>query len=816
MSGQEDIIIGTPTAGRRHADLEKIIGMFVNTIALRNLPKGDQTITEFINAVKERTLESFENQEYQFEDLVEKLDIKRDPGRNPIFDVMIVLQNIGEPGAERAGEGYKIETMKFDLSITAEETTRGLGVSFQYCVKLFKKETIRRYMSYFKEIITGVLESPEKKIYQIDIIPGEEKNRLLVEFNDSETEYPKDKTIHRLFEEQVERTPDQIAVVGPTVGAAPCGCPVFLTYCELNKQSNNMAYDLHKKGVESGDIVGIKMERSIEMIVAMLGILKAGGTYLPIAQNYPQDRIDYMLKDSRAKLLITTDNFKEFPNFLTSKLPNFHLLPATDNRQPVTSLAYIIFTSGSTGRPKGVVIEHRNVVRFVKNPSFIETKEGQRLLMTGQYTFDIVTFEIWWPLLNGLILIQANENTVLNPDEMEKTVIINRIDILHLVPQLFKPMYTHNPGIFGRLSYFLVGGDLVAPREIRDLRKRYEKLKILHMYGPTEGATFSTCLEVGKSDESDRSLPIGKPVNNTTIYILGSHEEILPIGVVGELCVGGDGVARGYLNNPEMTAERFINPKLFVNTNTLYKTGDLSRWLDDGNIEFLGRKDYQVKIRGIRVELGEIENHLKAHDGIKEVVVVDRNENGRQYLCGYFVKELGAGEGKRWVEELKENLEGKLPPYMIPACFVEIDKIPLNANGKVDRKALPQPLEYDFHTGGKYEAPVNDLQRIIAEIWQDVLGREKVGIQDNFFDIGGNSLDFVKVGSKLKEKLNEEIAVVTLFTYPTISSLAHYLSRDRENLPENQRSQEIETLIDEGKGLIFQTLRKRDEGDSYE
>ncbi|MDQ1350457.1 MAG: hypothetical protein QG657_759 [Acidobacteriota bacterium] len=813
LSGQEDIIIGSPAAGRRHHDIEMIMGLFVNTLALRSYPRGEKQFMEFLGEVKESIIKAFENQEYQYEDLVERVSINRATGRNPLFDAMFVLQNTGSekiaiPGLQLIPYEYENKTSKFDLTLIVVEVEEKLHLTFEYSTKLFKWETIERFSDYFNNVVKGVIENKEQRIFAVGIITEKEKRLILCDFNNAERDYPKDKTIHGLFEEQVEKAPDRIALVG----AGPRVCPglvrtigivrtVSLTYRQLNEQSDRLAGLLIEKGVLADNIVGNIAERSFEMIVGILGILKSGGAYLPIDPGYPGERIDYMLKDSGAKLLVTTSDKKgeiscidELPvssyplTLLPSHLPT-SLPPYLLNS---SSLAYVIYTSGSTGTPKGVLVDHGNVVRLVKNPNFIEHKEGQRLLLTGAFMFDIVTFEIWWPLLNGLSLYLTDKSTVLDPIKIEKMISLNRIDILHLVPQLFKQLFSQDPSIFAELSCFLVGGDLVPPQDIRRLRSKYEKLKILHMYGPTEGTTFSTYLDVDKVGENDRALPIGVPVNNSLIYILGKYNELLPIGVVGQLCIGGAGVARGYLNNPELTAEKFGTR---INNNftwgctggtvfqksplVIYRTGDLACWLADGNIEFLGRMDQQIKIRGMRIEPGEIENQLLKHKEIKEAVLQAMEDTGEdKSLTAYIVS-----TGELPESELRQYLQKELPDYMIPSYFVFLEKIPLTANGKIDRGALPKP---GLKIGRNYTAPRNDIEKKLLEIWSEILGRDELhvsqlqastGIDDNFFQLGGHSLKATSLASRINKEFDIKIPLGEIFKYPTIRGLFTYLKR---------------------------------------
>ncbi|HLP58532.1 MAG TPA: amino acid adenylation domain-containing protein, partial [Candidatus Deferrimicrobium sp.] len=850
ISGQEDIAIGTPMAGRRHADLEKIIGMFVNTLALRSYPGGEKKFSEFLDEIKKMTLKAFENQDFQYEDLVEEIGATRDAGRNPLFDVLFVLQNAGRgiieiPGLKIKTNEQENLTSKFDLSLVAAEVEDKLSFTFEYSTRLFKQVTIERFKVYFKNVISAVINNKKQKIADIEIITEEEKKQLLFDFNDTGITYPIDKTIPQLFTGQVERTPDSIALVGADLRVCPT---VFshgrtrtdtdnnmsITYRQLNEQSGILAGLLIEKGVQRDSIAGIMVERSLEMIVGILGILKAGAAYLPIDPDFPRERIDYMLKDSGARILIKSEirnpKFETNPddqiinnenkNFgipfvLNFENLNFNSLIGCPRRGLSSNLAYIIYTSGSTGKPKGVLVEHRNVVRLVINPNFIEAKEGQHLLLTGAFTFDIVTFEIWWPLLNGLSLYLPDESTVIGPLEMGKMVSIHRIDILHLVPQLFKQLFSHNAKIFAGLSYFLIGGDPVSPQDIRELRNNYKKLKILHMYGPTENTTFSTYREVDKVGENEESLSIGVPVNNSTVYILGRHDELLPIGVVGQICTGGAGVARGYLNNPELTNDKFRffwsnfhHSSFIIHHPIHYRTGDLGRWLPDSTtrgaykLEFLGRVDQQVKIRGFRIELGEIESRLSRYPGITGCVVTAGERKSREkYICAYFT----AGE-KLEITGIRQYLGRQLPIYMIPAYFMQLDKFPLNLHGKLAKERLPVP---EAKKANNFVAPQSNLEKIIAALWKETLELDNICIDDNFFELGGNSLNIVTVNLRLREQLAADISVMTMFRYPTIRTLATYLEQNKDNF--DAQKKEIFGAIDRGKSKLRTELKKEKE-----
>jgi amino acid adenylation domain-containing protein/non-ribosomal peptide synthase protein (TIGR01720 family) len=816
ITHQEDILVGTPVAGRSHADLGKIIGIFVNTLVMRNYPAGEKTFTDFIREIKENTLKAIKNQDYQYEDIVEQVAVNRDFGRNPLFDTMLVLRNAdGQSSQFRDLIGtpyeYENETSKFDLTLIGVETGEKLLLKFEYCIKLFKRETAERFITYFNNIVRGILEDKEQRISHLQIITGEEKRRILFDFNDTDAEYPGNKTIHELFADQVKRTPENIAVVGETHelherepsggtgGLAPLPVLMSITYKELNEKTHQLAGLLIEKGVKPDTIVGIMVERSIEMIIGIMGILMAGGAYLPIDPEYPAARINYMLSDSSANVLVTTCTLaKEVKKFRSLEVKkNFEVIfidsyefPGISPSHLLTfssssSLTYVIYTSGSTGRPKGVMVEHRNVLRLVKNSNYIHFSPRDRLLPTGSAAFDITTFEIWGPLLNGAALTLMSKDVILNAEKLKEILVNHDISILHLIPQLFNQMAAQDIELFAGLRYFLVGGDLVHPRYINKLRQGCCNINILHMYGPTENTTFSTFFLVDR--DYQYNIPIGSPISNSTVYILDKYSLLQPVGIMGELCVGGEGIARGYMNNPELTAEKIKrvvishsslvigssskfspNDQCPMTNDRLYRTGDLARWLPDGNIEFLGRIDHQVKIRGFRIELGEIEGRLLSHADIKEAVVVakERAGNDQRYLAGYI-----AGMREVDVSELRRYLSLELPGYMIPSYFVQVETFPLTPNGKIDVKALPAPEDISLRDNVNYIPPKTPVEKKLTEVWGKVLSRNNISVNENFFMVGGDSIKSIRIISRMNSA-GYKLEMKDLFRYPVISELA--------------------------------------------
>ncbi|MCP5105271.1 MAG: amino acid adenylation domain-containing protein, partial [bacterium] len=766
------------------------------------------------------TLDAFENQDYQFEDLVEKLSVNRDAGRNPVFDVMFVLRKIeSAPGNGPAEESslkseplaHEARTSKFDLTLHAVEGPENLSFTFEYCTKLFKMETIERFTRYFKTVACIVSDSPGGRISEIDILSPAERRQLLMDFNMTGSVYPKDSTIDELFQQQVEARPDEIAVVYEE------NC---ITYKDLDKKAGELAGFLRIKGVDTDVIVSIMADHSLEMFVGIISILKAGGAYLPINPQYPEQRKKFLLTDAGVKLLLTNCNCAGLPVEEVIRLDIPHLSGAVspvEKMHGAGHLSYVMYTSGSTGNPKGIMVTHRNVVRLVKNTNYIQLSADERLMQSGALEFDASTFEIWGALLNGFSLYPVSRDTVLNPQKVKEIIHKNRVTTVWMTSPLFNQFVHADIEIFAGLRNLLVGGDVLSPLHIGKVREKYPRLNVINGYGPTENTTFSTTHLI--EEEYVDNIPIGKPIANSAVYILDRGSRLVPPGTIGELCTGGDGVARGYLNNPELTHEKFIiNP--FIEGERIYKTGDLARWLPDGTIKFIGRLDHQVKIRGFRIELEEIENRLLTHGQIKEVVVMAKEAGaGRspdvnsedKYLIGYIVMENDL-PSPLTASQLREYLSKRLPDYMIPAHFVPLDRIPLTPNGKIDKKALASldTVPGMLGTGVEYAAPENDVEEIIAAAWKEVLNVAKVGVNDNFFDLGGNSMYLLKVGSKLRETFKKEIPVVELFQYPTIRSLTRYLNpRSGVTAADNpgESSRQLETL-DEGKNRMKRFVKR--------
>ncbi|WP_342707226.1 amino acid adenylation domain-containing protein [Fontibacillus panacisegetis] len=749
-SRQEDIIIGSPISGRTHEDTENVIGMFVNTLAMRGKPEGQKSYADFLAEIKETCLKGYENQEYPFEDVVDKVNVKRDMSRNPIFDVMFVLQNNEEEEVSTQGVAFEeVETgskiAKFDLTVTVDITPDGYMVNWEYCDELFKEETIRRMAAHFGQILQEITKAPAKQISEIEVITEVEKDQILIDFNETKAEYAKDKSIKQLFEEQVKNTPKRVAVVYEDQQ---------VTYEELNKRANIIARQLRKE-ISDEEIVGIILERDINMISALLGVVKSGGTYLPIDPEAPSDRIQYTLEDSNVQMLLTSKNVSIDVSFNGKVVYIEDLLMAKVNSRnlaitvPPSQALYVIYTSGTTGNPKGTIIEHRNVVRLLKNSEFqFDFDENDVWSMFHSTNFDFSVWEMYGALLYGGKLIVIPKSATKDSYAFLDILSREKVTVLNQVPSSFYELMQTELTEVNRelyLKYLIFGGEALNSRKLKNWYEKHPSTTVVNMYGITETTVHVTYKEITAAEIDKGISNIGKAIPTTKVYVMNGNK-MCGIGMQGELCVGGDGVARGYLNRPELTSARFVdNP--YAAGERMYRSGDLARWLPDGNIEYLGRIDDQVKIRGYRIELGEIENVLRNKNGIRDVAVIVREDQvGDKFICAYVVNDHPAEELN--VLQVKDAIRKDLPEYMIPAHIMEIDKLPITANGKLDRKRLPEPI---VQSDKEYVAPRNDMEEKLVEIFENVLGIQKIGIDDNFFEMGGDSIKAIRVISKLRE-----------------------------------------------------------------
>ncbi|MCP4213766.1 MAG: amino acid adenylation domain-containing protein, partial [bacterium] len=787
LSGREDIVVGTPIAGRRHQDLQPIIGMFVNTLALRNNVPHDITFRQLLETVKNKSLQAFENQEYPFEDLVDKAPVHRDASRNPLFDAMFSMPNLESTAPEIKGltitpYHHEIDIAKFDLTLNAFDADDGLAFTFEYCTKLFKADTIDRFITYFCTICADASRTPDTPLASLEIISSEEKRQILEDFNHTAVSYPRDETARRLLALQAEKAPHGTAIVFKEQ---------YLTYGELWARSRSLATKLRQKGAKPGSVIAILAERSLEMIVAVTAIIEAGAIYLPLDASYPPERLTYMLQDSGSRLLLESGGLQVPVSFA------HHTLNLDDKKlftAPVTHTAvepapddpvYLIYTSGSTGKPKGVLVLNTNyvAVTYAWRESYRLDEMENSLLQLAGFAFDVFAGDISRSLLNGGKLTVCPEELKLDFASLYLLIRRHRITLFESTPSLVIPLMEYiyeNQLDTGELALLILGSDICPVREFDLINWRFgDRMRVINSYGVTEASIDSSYFE-GSLQPFQRlsNVPVGKPLPGVTCRILDEFGHLQPIGITGELIIGGGGIAAGYLNRVELTHERFVPDPLCAGKR-LYKTGDLARWLPDGNIEFLGRTDFQVKIRGFRIELGEIENRLLQEQRIKEaVVVLNTDRSGDKYLCAYFVPREPLDIGR-----FRLALAEELPAHMLPSHFMELNALPLTPNGKVDRKALPQP---EASAVGDYSPPQDHLETELVNLWSEVLNigdntERPLGIDDNFFQMGGHSLKATVLTARIHRRLKVKVPLGELFRTPHIRGIATLI---RESDPE--------------------------------
>lgn len=764
-SRQEDIVIGSPISGRTHKDLENMLGMFVNTLAMRGKPRAGKTFKCFLEEIRDTCLLAYEHQEYPFEELVEDANVQRDMSRNPIFDVMLVLQN--NETADFTLDGVtanmletKTNVAKFDLTFNIYEVKEGYKIELEYDTLLFKKESVEQILEHYVLILEQIVSNPNVMIEKLQMISAQEKKLILHQFNNTATDYPKDKTVADLLEDQARKTPDKVAITFENKE---------ITYQELNERANQVALKLKTYQIQSGDFVAVMAERSIEMIVGICGIVKAGGAYIPIDPTYPEERILYMLEDCRAKVLLTYQvkaNIKVSVIDLENILDEERREENPERKMSAEDICYCIYTSGTTGKPKGTMIPNKAVVRLVKNTNYITLTEKDAILQTGSISFDAATFEIWGSLLNGGKLVLLPSDDIMDCRKLKEHLVKEKVTVMFMTTSLFNQMIQTDNTIFNSLKVLMTGGEKISLQHVKMLKDVNRSSKLLHCYGPTENTTFTTTYEIPTGYEM---LPIGKPISNTTVYIM-NQGNLCGIGVPGELCIGGEGLFKGYLNNEEYTREKCEkNP---FGEGYLYHSGDLARWMPDGNIDFLGRIDEQVKIRGFRVELAEIEKTILGLDEIRAVAVIAKEEpNKTKAIHAYVVS-----DNKIDCKKIKEHLLKTLPDYMIPTYWMQIESIPITQNGKLDKKALPV-IETESHED--FEEAITDIEKILCHILEEVLGAKKVGRKDNFFELGGDSIKAIRVVSKMRDA-GYEIAYKDIMQLRVVEEIAYAVSQNKD------------------------------------
>ncbi|MEJ2140407.1 MAG: amino acid adenylation domain-containing protein, partial [Gammaproteobacteria bacterium] len=766
-SGEDDIVVGTPIAGRNRSETEGLIGFFLNTLCLRADLTDNPSFSELLKQVSRNTLGAYAHQDLPFESLVEELKPPRDTSRPPLFQVLFTLQNA--PPAAKTFDDLQLEgvllnqnTAKFELSLGVQETPEGLLAGFEYNTDLFDRDTIVVMFDHFERLLEGIVANPACAVSNLPMLSDDEEQALITDRNATAQQYPPEETLHELFATQVRRRPDEEAVVCD--GRS-------LSYAELNGLANELARRLSVLGAGPDTPVALGVERSLDMVIGVLGILKAGAAYVPLDPAYPADRIAYMLEDSGAPILVTQSALLEdmpaagietvcLDQLIESARADAEDLP--DTGVSASDLAYIIYTSGSTGKPKGVQLEHRSVINFLtsmaKTPGF---NKSDRLLAVTTLCFDISVLELLLPLTTGGTVVVATRDESVDGYALGELLHSAQITVMQATPATWRMLLQSDwQGSHG--LKILCGGEALD----RELARQLHEISagVWNMYGPTETTIWSSC---HLYKPTDSVISVGKPIANTQFYILDNQQRPVPAGVSGELYIGGDGVARGYRDRPELSSERFlVNP--FRSGERMYRTGDLARFLKNGEVQVLGRTDFQVKLRGYRIELGEIEAAMQSRGDIKQAVVALREDSpGDQRLVGYLTTDEAANEFD--TNALRQHLYETLPQYMVPSTYMILDEIPLTPNGKVNRKALPAP---DWGAEQEYVAPETPLEKQLAEIWQAVLQIEKIGTQDNFFVLGGHSLLATQLVARIRHAMNIELPLMYIFDYPSIAALA--------------------------------------------
>jgi amino acid adenylation domain-containing protein len=783
LSGQDEVVVGTPSANRGRSEIEDLIGFFVNTLALRVDLSGSPGVAELLGRVKERSLGAQHHQDIPFEQVVELVQPARSLAHSPLFQVMFAWQNapggslelpglaVGPPDPSGSGDSSSPAAAKFDLSLVLWEDGGRIAGNVIYATALFERETVERWLGYLRRVLEEMAADGSKPVGRLELLGDAERALLLEAWNRTERQYPRGVCIHDLFEAQVRERPGAVALAW---GGAE------LTYAELSARANRLAHHLVGLGVGPEARVGVMLERGVDLIVSLLAVLKAGGCYVPLDPEYPAERLRLMLDDSRVRVLLSRSDLAGVVE--TGDLDVVHLdrsaeaiasesMEAPAGRATAENLAYIVYTSGSTGRPKGVMVGHRQVVQLVVETDYVQLRPGDRVAQASNAGFDALTFEAWGAFLNGATLVGVPQDVLLSPRALRQALREERITTIFLTTALVNQLSFEEPDIFAPVREVLFGGQAVDAESVRRLLKAGRPERLLHMYGPTETTTFCLYEEVEHVQEEALTVPLGRATGNQRIYLLDGVLGPVPLGVPGEAFVGGAGVSRGYLDRPALTAERFV-PDPFAGEPgaRMYRTGDRMRRRGEGKLEFVGRLDAQVKIRGFRVEPGEIETRLLEHAGVRDALVLVREDApGDRRLVAYYLADEPAA-----VDALKSHLASRLPEYMVPAAYVWMEAYPLTPNGKVDRGALPAP-EGDAYASREYEAPAGEAEEALAAIWAELLGVERVGRWDHFFEVGGHSLLAVRVVSRVRQALGVEAEIGDLFVRPVLADFARGL-----------------------------------------
>jgi len=775
-TGKDDIVVGSPISGRTQVDTENLIGFFINTLVLRIDLSGNPTFRELLGRVREVAMGAYAHQDLPVEKLLEELKLERDLSRTPLFEVMFNLEHFPEEVARTHNlriDAFEFDSgvSQFDLAVEAVEKTDGLSCVWEYNTALFDDATISRMWGHYQTLLEGIVADAGQRIGWLPLLTQAERHQLLVEWNDTRLDYPKDRCVHHLFESQAEQRPGAVAVVFKDQQ---------ITYGELNGRANRLAHYLQRQGVGPDVLVAVCMERSMDMVVGLLGVLKAGGAYVPLDPSYPKARLAFMIEETEAPVLLTQEHLEERLNHRGRTVLCLDRDWEVICRQPVKApftdtgpdnLAYVIYTSGSTGQPKGVEIEHRGLVNLISwQQRTFSLSEKDKATQLAAISFDISVMELWSHLTAGArIHLPPDEETAMSPVKLRDWLVSESITVSDLVTPLAESVLPLSWPQSSTLRVLLTGGDRLSAYPSDTL-----PFELVNLYGPTEYTVVTTWGIVSPHERTQAPPPIGRPIDNTQVYLLDRHLEPVPMGVPGELHVGGVGLARGYLKRPELTAVKFIpNPFSHEAGARLYKTGDLARYLPDGNIAFLGRMDNQVKIRGFRVELGEIESVLRQHPDLRDAVVVAREDDraGRR-LVAYGVP---VGMLAPTIDALRQFLKEKLPDYMVPSAWVMLERLPLTPSGKLDRRGLPLPDATRPDLNGAFVAPSTAVETWLASVWQEVLGLVRVGLHDNFFALGGHSLLAVQVITRLQNVFQADLPLRCLFEAPTVRELSQVI-----------------------------------------
>jgi amino acid adenylation domain-containing protein len=803
-SGQDDLVVGVPIANRGHKNTEYLIGHFINTLALRTSVSGDPGFLEFLQRVRKTAIEAYQYQDVPFDRVVEELRPSRDLSRHPIFQVTFQYVHVDDPAQQSNARAVtdpiiRLDTAKFDIRCDLCNAVEGLTGYIEFNTALFDRSTIAGMARCFQRLVTAVTKNPRSRLSELPVMNDEEQYQVVSGWNRTARPYPRTASVHGLFEQVAGHSPDAPAI--STAGRV-------VTYAELNRAANRVASMLVDRNVRRGDIVALHLRRSIEMVVAMLATLKAGAAYAPLDPDDPESRIKMLSEDLHPAAVLTSPGATGvFADPMVIDLDTC-LAPGLADKPNIPSsaedLAYVIYTSGSTGAAKGVMVDHRAIVRLVINTDYVSLSGCDRVAHAASCSFDAAIFEIWGALLNGACIVILQKEEVLSAERLAERLRQEDVTTLFLTTDLVHQLVEQKPDIFSSLSTLLFGGSAVDPRRIRRILDEGRPGRLLHVYGPTECTTFATWYRIDELPEQARTIPIGRPIANTIAFILDQSSAPVPAGIPGELYLGGDGLARGYLNHAELTAERFVEKQLpGIPPTRLYRTGDWARYQADGAIEFLGRRDRQTKVHGFRVELDEVERAISGSKLVRACAVTTKQFGVGDIRLIAYVVPAESGRESYLMEDLRIWTRKHLPDYMVPAHLVLVPNLPLNRNGKLDTAALPDPL--DLRTVDPDAiALTDDLERTISGIWSEILGCSAVGVEENFFDLGGHSLLLIQVQARLKASVSPQVEIIDLFRYPTVRALARALrgkadgGGDRNDLASAPGAGETEHLIATG------------------